>query len=67
LTTLGVAMKWASTMTWKGQHPEVVHLDREYIKGVKVPKAVMEEVNAHLKRSSILPKWDVTITPHIAK
>jgi hypothetical protein len=67
LTNLGVAMRWASTMTWKGQHPEVEHLNREYIKGVKVPKAVMKQVNAHLERSPILPKWDVTITPHIAK
>jgi Rhodopirellula transposase DDE domain len=67
LTSLGVAMKWASTMTWKGRHPDVVHLDREYIKGVKVPKAVMEQVKAHLKRLPTLPKWDVTITPHIAK
>jgi DDE family transposase len=67
LTSLGVAMKWASTMTWKGQHPEVEHLDRAYIKGVKVPKAVMEQVKTHLKRSPTLPKWDVTITPRIAK
>jgi hypothetical protein len=67
LTNLGVAMQWASTMTWKGQHPEVEHLNREYIKGVKVPKAVMEQVNAHVKRSPTLPKWDVIITPHIAK
>jgi Rhodopirellula transposase DDE domain len=67
LTSLGVAMKWASTMTWKGRHPEVAHLDREYIKGVKVPKAVMEQVKAHVERSPTLPKWDVTITPHIAK
>lgn len=65
LTNLGVAMKWASTMTWKGRHPDVERLDREYIKGVKVPKAVMVQVNAHLKRSPTLPKWDVTITPSI--
>jgi hypothetical protein len=67
LTNLGVAMTWASTMTWKGEHPEVEHLNREYIKGITVPKAVMEQVNAHLKRSPTLPEWDVTIMPQIAK
>jgi hypothetical protein len=67
LTNLGVAVEWAKTMTWNGRHPEVVHLGREYTKGVKVPKKEMEQVNAHLKRSPTLPKWDVTITPHIAK
>jgi hypothetical protein len=67
LMNLGMAMEWTKTMTWKGQHPKVVHMDREYIKGVKIPKAEMEQVNAHLTRSLTLPKWDVTITPHLAK
>jgi hypothetical protein len=64
LTDLGVAMKWAESMTWKGQHPDVVHLDREYCKGVKLSKAEMNLVNPHLQRSPTLPKWDVTIKPH---
>lgn len=68
LTDLHVAMEWAKTMTWKGQHPvEVVHLDQVYTKGIKVPKEEMKQVNAHIQRSKTLPKWDVTITPHIAK
>ena len=65
LTDLGVAMGWASTMTWNEQHPEVVHLDRDYRKGVKVSKADMVQVNAHLHRSSTLPKWDVIIKPSL--
>ena len=68
LTDLDVAMKWAKTVTWNGQHPgEVVHLDRVYQKGIRVSKQEMREVNAHIKRSEALPKWDVTITPHLAK
>jgi hypothetical protein len=67
LTSLDVAMAWAKTMTWNGEHPEeVVHLDREYTKGIKVPKAEMEQINAHIQRSKTLPKWDVTITPQPA-
>jgi len=68
LTDLPVAMEWAKTMTWKGQHPvEVVHLDRVYNKGIKIPKEEMKQVKAHMQRSKTLPKWDVTITPHVAK
>jgi hypothetical protein len=68
LTDLPVAMEWAKTMTWKGQHPvEVVHLDRVYQKGIKIPKEEMKQVKAHMQRSKTLPKWDVTITPQIAK
>jgi Rhodopirellula transposase DDE domain len=68
LTNLRVAMEWAKTMTWQGQHPvEVVHLDQAYTKGIKVPKEEMKQVNAHIQRSKTLPKYDVTITPHITK
>jgi hypothetical protein len=68
LTDLHVAMKWAKSVTWNGQHPgEVMHLDRVYQKGIRVSKQEMLEVNAHIQRSETLPKWDVTITPHLAK
>lgn len=63
LTDLGIALKWAATMTWHGRHPEVAHLDREYSKGVKLSKAEMKRVTPHLQRSLTLPKWDVTIQP----
>ena len=63
LTDLGVAMNWAASMTWNGRHPDVVHLDREYTRGIKVPRAEMKQVNAHVRRSKTLPKYDVTITP----
>jgi hypothetical protein len=68
LTDLHVAMECAKTMTWHGHNPvEVVHLDRVYKKGIKVSKAEMKQVKAHMQRSETLPKWDVTITPHIVK
>jgi Rhodopirellula transposase DDE domain len=67
LKNLQIAMEWSKTMTWHGEHPvDVVHLDRVYEKGIKVSKAEMTQVNAHIQRSETLPKWDVTITPHIA-
>src|ERR1700730_13100546 len=61
LTSLDVAMNWAASMTWKGQRPEVFHFDHEYVRGIKVPKAEMVQVKAHIRRSEALPKYDLTI------
>ena len=54
---------WAKQMTWKGLHP-VVELSRKvYDKGISLGKAVMQVVEARLKRDPELPKYDILIDP----
>jgi hypothetical protein len=54
---------WAKQMTWKGLHP-VVELSRTvYAKGISLGKAVMQAVEARLKRDPVLPKYDILIDP----
>ena len=63
LTRLEVILGYARRMTWKGKHPTVEELTGEYADGVKLTKAEMKPVEARLKRSATLPKYDVTIRP----
>jgi hypothetical protein len=63
LTDMELAMKWASTMTWEGAHPEVLRLEQSYEKGVTVSKEEWKQLEARLERSPTLPKWDVIIKP----
>lgn len=57
------ALKWASTMTWKGVQTSVSMLEQVYEKGISLTKQEMEKYEAQLLRSETLPKWDVRITP----
>jgi hypothetical protein len=63
LIDLQTAMSWAATMTWKGQHPEVLSLDKAYQKGATVSDKEWRLLHARLERSPTLPKWDVVIKP----
>jgi hypothetical protein len=63
LTSLEVILSYARRMRWKGCHPTVGVLDREYPGGVKLTKAEMKPVEERLKRSATLPKYDLTIRP----
>jgi hypothetical protein len=59
-TAAQTALRWAQTMTWKGQAP-VVHLtDPLYQKGVRRAKRALE---ARLQRSATLPWRNILITP----
>lgn len=63
LATAQAMLEWAKTMTWKGIKP-VVELSRAvYQKGVSLSKKAMREIEARLKRHSLLPKWDILIRP----
>lgn len=63
LSTVDVALEWASNMKWKG-HAPVIHLvEGVYEKGVKVIQAVLDELKQFWRRSKTLPKWDVVIQP----
>ncbi len=54
-------MRWASTMTWDGVHPEVLRMEQSYEKGVTISKEEWKQLEARLERSPPLPKWDVII------
>ena len=63
LVTAETMLEWAKSMTWKGIQP-VVNLSKTvYQKGISLPKAAMQEIEARLERNSILPKWDILIRP----
>ncbi len=50
-------------MTWKGQHPDVHLIEKEYERGRRVAKAEVRQYEARLQRFKALPKWSVIITP----
>jgi transposase len=63
LTTLATAMNWAATMTWNGEHPQVLQIDKVYEKGETVSDEEWARLQTRLERSPTLPKWDVLIKP----
>ena len=50
-------------MTWKGLHPIVTLSNKVYEKGISPSKAAMKEVEKHLERNPVLPKWDILVRP----
>lgn len=64
LDSIEAAIEWASRMAWNGIQPIVYLVEGIYEKGVKVLPEVLEACQSFWKRSDILPKWDITITPH---
>ena len=63
LTSLSVILQEARRMVWEGLHPTVQHLDGIYPEGVRLTKKEMKPIEARLKRSKTLPKYDITIRP----
>lgn len=63
LSSIGKAIEWAGTMTWKGVRPVVHLLDKVYQKGMKLTKEAMKVYEEGIKRLENLPWWDVTIVP----
>ncbi len=62
LNSIEKAIKWASTMTWKGVKASVSLIDKMYEKGISLTKKEMEQYQFKIKRSANLPKWDVRIS-----
>jgi len=50
-------------MTWRGEHPEVHHVEDNYETEAPVTNVEMKQINARLGRSATLPKYDITIKP----
>jgi hypothetical protein len=67
LTSLEVMLQMARRMTWLGKHPVVTSLTGEYPDGVRLSKKEMNPYEARLKRSTTLPKYDITIEPKTSK
>ncbi len=61
LDSLETVVKFAASMTWKGQHPVVELVTTCYETGVKLTKQAMKQVEAHLERLADLDKWFVEI------
>ena len=67
LTGLKVVLRCALRMRWKGRHPTVKRLHGTYPDGVRVPAREMKLIEARLRRSTTLPKYDITIQPRRAE
>jgi hypothetical protein len=63
LVDVDTMLEWAKSMTWKGIQPIVELSHKVYRKGVSLSKKAMKNVEARLKRSATLPKWDILIQP----
>jgi len=66
LINVKTMLQSAQTMTWKGLHPIVTLNQQTYQKGISLNPSAMKEVEARLKRHSLLPKWDILIQPDIS-
>lgn len=65
LDSIDAVLRFATSMTWKGEHPVVALVTTTYPTGVKLTTEAMEQVETQLTRSPELPKWfvDIRFTP----
>jgi transposase len=61
LDSVEAVMGYAETMRWKGGHPEVVLVEKEYSKGVRLGREEMEALESKVTRLPSLEKWFVSI------
>ena len=63
LSSVQVAVNWASTMTWRGVSPIVELIEGVYQRGVTITRSAYRPILARLAKSKTLSKWSVTIRP----
>jgi transposase len=63
LTCWQIVKSCALRMTWKGAHPEVHRIVKAYKIEKHVTNQEAQAINARLKRSTTLPKYDIVIAP----
>ena len=63
LNSVGKALGWAGTMTWRGVSPVVRLCNKIYQKGVTLTKKEMRPYEERIRRSEKLPLWDIVIQP----
>jgi transposase len=61
LDSLDAVIQYASTMTWKGQHPLVELVTTVYQTGVKLTREAMDALETQFQRLPLLGKWFVDI------
>jgi len=61
LDSVDAVIQYASTMSWKGNHPVVALVTSIYQTGVKLTKEAMDAVETQLERLPSLEKWFVDI------
>jgi len=61
LDSIEAVLGLARTMTWKGKQPEVVLIETEYSKGVRLSPGEMEALESPVTRLPSLEKWFVEI------
>ena len=61
MDSMGAAVGFARSMTWKGQHPVVDVVETTYTKGVRLKREEMEALEARVNRLPALEKWFVEI------
>jgi hypothetical protein len=61
LDSIEAVLGFAGTMTWKGDHPEVVLIEETYRTGVKLSQKEMKELESEVVRLPTLEKWFVSI------
>jgi hypothetical protein len=61
LDSVEAVLGYAETMSWKGGHPEVVLVEAEYRKGVRLGREEMEALESAITRLPTLEKWFVSI------
>src|SRR5262245_60175028 len=61
LDSVEAVLGYAESMTWKGGHPEVVLVETEYSKGVRVGREEREALESAITRLPTLEKWVVSI------
>ena len=66
LDSVEAALGHASSMTWKGNHPEVRLIHRVYEKGKSLCKKAMATIEARIRRFAGLEKWFIDIEPQAA-
>lgn len=63
LDSVPTALRFAQSMTWKGEHPMVELVEKTYAKGVRLTKKEMEAYEGQIERLPGLDKWFVSISP----
>jgi hypothetical protein len=65
LDSRDTVLKFAKTMTWKGNHPKVQLVEKQYASGVKLTRKQMEVYETAIERFPGLKKWFVLISPEL--
>lgn len=67
LDSVEAVLGYAESMTWKGGHPQVVLVETEYRKGVRLGREEMEALESAIIRMPTLEKWFVSIPGRLKK